>query len=230
MMVKEAEGCRAGAFGSSPSVQYAHFGEDMKPFHHGVPTEVHVPVRPDLPSWVTGRQGAGSQIVLHRLWHAAGGAWMVFHPCDGRKAWCLRCCREGEANVIRWSLSSALLHCPTRGPCALQLNGKGSMFWEGSLWGCKHTLASSLAAGVKSNHSQMQSWWERGMLRPHSLGLGWRSCPAGFSDRDLERGCPAKLKYSTAWKCVTTRWTGESCQQQEWQKEVGLFDLALGYW
>lgn len=62
MMVKEAG--RPGVFGNFPSVQHAHFGEAVKPFHYEVPTEVRVP---DLLSWVTGSQGANPQVMLHRL-------------------------------------------------------------------------------------------------------------------------------------------------------------------
>lgn len=124
-MAKEAGACRPEAFGSSPSVQHTHLGEAMKPFHHGVPTEVHLPVRPDLPSWVTGSRGANTQVVLHRLGHAAGGAQLVFHPCDERKGWHLTYCREGEADVVRWSLRSALLYYPTR---ALQLSDREACF------------------------------------------------------------------------------------------------------
>lgn len=143
--------------------------------------------------WVTGRQGANTQVVLHRPWYVAGGAWLVFHPCDGRKGWHLRCCREGEAEVIKWSLRSSLLYCPTQEPCALQLSNKEGMLWERWLWWCKHPLAAPRAAGAKSNHSWTQSWWGRGAPGLHSLGSGWRSCPAGSSNRDLERGCPMKL-------------------------------------
>lgn len=123
MTVKQAEGCRPGAFGNSPSVEHTCFGEAMNPFHHGVTTEVYVPMRKDLPSWVTGIQGANIQVVLHRLWHAAGGTWLIFQPYDMRKGWCLRCCRE-EADVTKKPLRSALLYCPTQGPCAIQLSDK----------------------------------------------------------------------------------------------------------
>lgn len=61
-MVKEAG--RTGVLGNFPSVQHTHFGEAVKPFHYEVPTEVRVP---DLPSWVTGSQGANPQVMLRRL-------------------------------------------------------------------------------------------------------------------------------------------------------------------
>lgn len=112
-MVKEAG--RLGVFGSFPSLQHTHFGEAVKQFHYRIPREVHVS---DLPSWVAGSQGANLRVMLQRLWHVAGEA--CSHHCDGRKDWQLRCCREGEADIIEGSLRIALLRYPTQGPCSLQ--------------------------------------------------------------------------------------------------------------
>lgn len=159
--------------------------------------------------------------MLQRLWHVAGEA--CSHHCDGRQGWQLRCCREEEADIFEWSQISfaalsylVLSSWVIREACFEKSGCDGTNL----LWLLLSLQGWSLTAGKHSHH-------EKGECRGHTTwvwGRGADSC-----NRDWEWDCPTKLKHSTAWKCMTTRWTGKSCQQQEWQEEVGLFDLALGY-
>lgn len=149
--------------------------ETGRPFHHRVPTEVHIP---DLPSWKPGCKSPryAAETLTCGWWSLVPSLWwekgLTTQMLQGRRSRGRRSRRrKGESDIFEGSLRSALLHYPTQEPSSLQLSHKGGMFWKRWLWWFKHPVAAPFTAGAKSHCRQ----WERGVQGPHNLGLGQRS-------------------------------------------------------